>query len=321
MAEIIFATKETIKQPQGGLILLDQKPEDHILGGFGVFTGPAWEAFPDNHWTPFAPVAEMQRNRFGDVYGCVSFSRNSNLEFFNKRKYGEELNISDRLLVVGSGTIPGQGNGVATVAEWGRTHGFVREEECPYGPDMTIEEYYKPLTNELLVQAKKYLNLYEFGYKWLKDNKPTTLLTGLYFSPVQVSVEPYAYNNAGYIINSGQGYTHEVDIFDYEEGKCWWVFDSENLQFIKFDWNYQFSGPMIHNLTKKLMPKLYKQVGHPAIYSLDTETNTLVPFADGAVSGGKFFKTVYGVEDYKQLPIISVETLPYPVASWALTSI
>jgi hypothetical protein len=68
------------------------------------------------------------------------------------------------------------------------------------------------------------------------------------------------------------------------------------------------------------MPILYKKIGEPAIYALNTEDNVLVPFADGVVMGGKLFKTLYGTTNYSDLPRENVTELPYPIAPYQFTT-
>ena len=318
-----FATPETIKQPLGrGLIPSVLKPEDHIMGA-GVFTGPEWTILqPDGQWNAFEPQAELQRDAYGDTYACVSFSCNNVHEFLHNKLYGVALNKSDRFLAIGSGTVRGQGNSKSTVAEWNRTNGFVLEQFCPYDSNTTLDQFYSPINQDLKAQGFLALNTYLFGYKWLQDNSPANLKLGLTYSPVQVDVEgQYAFNAKGYVINGGGAYCHEVMIFGYEDGVCWYLFDSESLQWLKFDWGFKFGSPMIHSLTRKPMPILYKQNSSPAIYALDEEKKTLVAFADGAINGSELFKTLYGVSNFSQLKIIHVDVLPYQIAPYQFKTI
>lgn len=320
-----FATpKTTIYPKRKEKINPGQRPSDYVLGA----TGEEWEVLlEDGKWRNFAPIHELQVMIDGDlvydVYGCVGFSLNSDHEFIHKRRYGVEINKSDRFLVVGSGTKPYVGNTVVGVAEWDRLNGWVSESSYPFTKGIKLEEYYKTLMVELLKEGKNNLRVTEARYKWLGDNRPTTILQGLKYSPIQVSVEPYKYEN-NLIINSGNGYTHEVLIFDYEEGKEWWVFDSESNQFLKFAWNYNFGWPMIHSFKRtSMLPKIYKQIGSPALYALNEEDGVLVPFSDGVIAGGKLFKTLYGISSYADLPRVKTSTgtdwqiLPYPIATYS----
>ena len=319
---ITFATPDTIKQPSGGLIIDKPLEQDHVLGA--TETVIEWEKLvPDGHWRDFQPVSERQSSKYGNTFGCVGFSLNNIHEFIHRKRYNEEINKSDRFTVVGSGTIPGRGNTKRTVAEWSRKNGWVEEWRWPFNVDMTIEGYYnnRIIPPELVVLGLQKLRYTESGYQWLPDNSPKSLLNGLSFSPVQVDVEPYTFNSRNYVINTGQGYTHEVTVFDYEPDLCWWVYDSERDQYVKLDWKYNFGGPMIHYFKKKAMTiKLYKKIGEPAIYIKHWSLNLLIPFMSGYLAGGDLFKSLYNVEKYSDLEREDVEVLPFPVAPYGITT-
>lgn len=313
---ITFATIDKVIHPKGGLIVEPPQEQDHILGASGPDFGVLVE---DGQWGEYAPEPELQRNSSGDTYMCVSFSNNNISEFLIYKQYGELVNWSDIFLGKGSGTVRGRGNSKRTVAEWKRLNGYVLETDYPYTSTTTVDQAYAPLSATLLKKGISNLNFFTFNYKWLPDNSVQSLLNGLKLSPIQVDVEPYNFNDKGYISNSGAGYTHEVAIFGYESGKCWYVFDSESSQFLKFDWSYKFGSPMIHSVKKKVMTKLYKKNGSPAIYFLNPQSSTLVPYSDGVVPGGELFKIFFG--DYSLAPIERVDELPFPVASYSITTI
>ena len=78
-----FADPQNIKQPCGGLILEDRDERDHILGA-----AEEWEIInKKKRWRDFMPVFELQKNRRGDVWGCVGFSYNSAHEFIHIKRY------------------------------------------------------------------------------------------------------------------------------------------------------------------------------------------------------------------------------------------
>lgn len=309
-----FADPQNIKQPCGGLILEDRDERDHILGA-----AEEWEIInKKKRWRDFMPVFELQKNRRGDVWGCVGFSYNSAHEFIHIKRYGKEINKNDRFIVVGSGTIPNRGNGKRAVAEWGRKSFWIDEPIWPYTEDMTIEEYYNDgiVPQEFIDQAILLKSSYELQYQWLPGNTQKHILDGLQFSPVQVDVERYSFNNKGYIINTQTGFYHEVLIFDFEEDECWWVFDSETNQVLKFDWNYNFGSPMIHSLKKKNMTKIYKKKGQPALYFLNPKDEKLVSFSDGVISGGELFKTLFAEYYFDEY-----DELPYPIADYSIKTV
>jgi hypothetical protein len=309
-----FATKETLVQPVGGNLIVEPKLEqDHILGASGPEFAPL---VLDGHWVKHMPIAELQRNRFGDTYMCVTFSLNNIHEFLHKRLYGTEINKSDICLGVMSGTVRGQGNSKRAVVETNRTKGFVYEIDYPYTPEMTLDEVYAPISSDLLLKALGNLDHYEFGYKWLAANTPKAMIEGLKFSPLQVDVNSrYRMNGKDQVVwnKADPTYDHEVTVFDYEQGICWWVFDSESLQFIKFDWNYPFGSPMIHSLKKKMKIELYKKIGSPAIAVKHSSEPSMIAFSGGSVSGDDLFKSIYGVTDFSEIPITQVKEWPFPI--------
>lgn len=311
--EIVFATEENLIQPTGGLIVEERQEEDHVLGASGPdFT----ELVKDGQWGEFAPNPELQRNRFGDTFMCVSFSKNNINEMLINRMYGESYNFSDIFLGVGSGTIRGRGNSKRTVADWQRLNGFVLEGEYPYTSETTLDEAYQALTKELLAKGLKGLDQIAFAYKWLPDNGVQSIAKGLTFSPVQVDVlGSYKMNKNGYVVwdENNPVYAHEVAIFGYEEGKCWYVFDSESMQYIKFDWWYPFGSPMIHALKKTMNIQLLKKKGSPAICVKHHGEASLIAFSGGSVIGEELFKSIYGVDNFSQLPIKEVDEWPFPI--------
>jgi len=313
MNNIKFATPDEIRQPIGGLIVEPQLDNDHILGA----SGPDFEVLSeDGQWSNYAPNPELQRNRFGDTFMCVSFSNNNVHEFILQKRYGDIVDWSDIFLGKGSGTVRGQGNGKRTVAEWKRLNGFVQESDYPYTQDMTLDQVFAPIPTTILQKAKQNLEIYTFLYKWLSGNSKENILGGLRLSPVQVDVSgSYRTNSKGYIVwdKNNPVYSHEVVIFGYEKDECWYVFDSETMQFIKFDWSYPFGGPMIHSVKKKMNIKLYKKSGQSGIAVKHCSQPSMIVFSGGSVQGADLFKSLYGIKDFNQLEITEVPEWPFPV--------
>ena len=311
---LTFSTGEDIKQPKGGVILDDVDEKDHILGG--LLSGEEWEVLvKDGQWMNYIPDYELQRNRFGDLFGCVSFSLNNVHEMILKKRYDETVNKSDLFLMKISGTIQGQGNSVRAVAESNRLKGWVTEGRYPYTSEMTVSEAYRELTNDLLMEGKKGLDLYTFRWKWLNDNSTKSLKEGLTFSPIQVTIlGSYLENKKGYIIfdRNHPEYTHEVCIFGYEDGECWYVYDSENEQYLKFAWNYAFRSPAIHSVTKNMKIEIYKKKGQSGLAVKTYGEPSMIFFSGGDITAQTLFFSIYGVTDWKQIPIKEVNEFPFP---------
>lgn len=310
---LTFATKETLVLPTGGNLIPDsQEPQDHILGA----SGPEFAELTDGHWAKYLPMVELQRNRFGDTYMCVTFSLNNIHEFLHKRIYGTEINKSDICLGVMSGTTRGQGNSKRAVVETNRTKGFVFETDYPYTPEMTLDQVYTPVPASIVEKALKNLDVYDFGFKWLASNSPRANMEGLKLSPLQVDVNSrYRMNAKNQVAwnKADKTYDHEVTVFDFEPGVCWWVFDSETAQVLKFEWNYPFGSPMVHALKKKMKIELFQKIGSPAIAVKHIAEASMIAFSGGSVSGDSLFKSIYGVPDFASLPITQVKEWPYPI--------
>lgn len=322
--ELKFATPETVKQPTGGLILEERAETDYILGAFDP-KGLGQVLIEDGHWTPYLPVQEIQRVRDGDTYGCTGYSDNNVDEFIHKRKYGYEINISDMFVVVGSGNVRGVGNTMKAPAEFKRTKGLVFESDYAYSREMTLDEFYALIPKAIYDKAEQSLTVYKTGYLSVNGTGQQTLLEALKVSPNKVAIEGrYIFDADGRIRNDGSPYNHAVVLFDYvldSNGnvKEYWIFDSETEQFLRFRGDYAFLSPMVKFLEKKTF-MLYKKLGEPALYIKHWSENLLIPFSDGVVAGGDVFKTLYSVTSYKDLPRKDVDVLPYPVASYGIST-
>ena len=74
-------------------------------------------------------------------------------------------------------------------------------------------------------------------------------------------------------------------------------------------------------------PNLFKKKTSPAIYALNSEDGVLIPFSDGIITGGKLFKSLYGVLNIGMIPRVKDalgndwDELPYPVAEYGFKTI
>jgi len=193
---MITAKPNEVIMPKGGLLPFIEEVKDRILGGVNSRLGEILN--PEGNWFDFAPAPELQRNKYGDVYGCVSFSLDNILEILGLKQFNENTNRSDRFLVVGSGTIPGQGNSKKSVANWLIRNGYVTEDKYPYSEEMTIKEYYKkPMPDNLLKEGLVNKMKYDVTYEFLPDNSFKWISEGLKYSPLWVDVSPILLTTEG----------------------------------------------------------------------------------------------------------------------------
>ena len=286
----------------------------------------------DGQWDSWLPDYEIQRSQFWtkETYGCVSYSNNNSKEILFKRMFGYDINIDDRDLVVGSGTVFGIGNDIISVAEYHRKNGFILERANTTYQELEPSEYYKwERDEEAKKEAINSLELFTLGYELFSRESGTTvssakLIEGLKYAPIQVTVDGrYTYDENGCVCRNDIVYSHEVVLIGYVLNpdlsvKYWKVFDSSNDKIMKFCGSYRFGYPMINTLIPKNSMKLFRKKGQPAIYFLNPKDNKLVAYADGVLTGGDLFKILFS--EYKFAPTEVVDELPYPVADYEITT-
>lgn len=285
---ITFADHNALKQPVGGMKLEPQVPEDYVLGANDP-KNLGQIVVEDGHWAPFAPVVEIQKTKDGaDTYGCTGFSDNNCDEFIHKAKYGTEINISDKFVVVGSGTVRGIGNSMKGPAQFKHDKGFVMETDYPYAQDQTLDQFYATIQQAIYDKALENKKLYDSGYLFVNSAGQKALLDALKVSPIKIAVQGHYVADAnGRIMNIDYDYNHAVALFDYvldSNGNVeeWWIFCSETQQFLKFRGDYAFLSPMVKFLEKKIM--FIKLVGSSAIFLPNPQSpKKLVPYGDGDV--------------------------------------
>lgn len=203
-----------------------ESEKDHIFGA-----APLGEVLVDNgDWQPHLVEFETQRKSY-DGYICVSMANNNIEEMMHLRRYGVEVNRSDRWLGVASGTVPGRGNSHNKVADTKHKKGVVDEEDYPFTASMLGQEFYKPLTKEL----------WDLGLKWKIDREysyqkvnPGEFKEALRYSPLQVAVDSRTNRS-----NQVRGYDHSVVLTALDTKAH--IFDSYPGRHLEYDVDYPFS--------------------------------------------------------------------------------
>jgi len=301
---------------------------------------------PGGDWRPYLPTDEAQATRVFDPYNCTNMSFNNIVESIqillmlmanadpDIKLILEQLdcldenghpNFSDRALAKMSGTISGRGNSMDAVFDAVRVYGLVGEKFWPKTDQMGQEEFYKEVPQDVKDRALKFLEYFEFGYESLpyanfmvKYPTEASLNEALEYSPLWVCVDGnYEFDEDGRVGMMGKAisYNHATTLV----APGHWVFDSYEPFLKQFVADYKFGYVKSIHIKKK-RPMLYKVKNQPALYASSKEEKVMIPFADGVISGGKLFKALYGVDDYKTLPKItvdSVDDLPYPIATYS----
>lgn len=334
-----------------GLIFEPPQKQDWVLGGSPYKRDVL---FPEGDCEKYLPTPERQASRVYDPFSCVANSCHNCLEtilcYMMEKDPDVEIilksleildengkpNLSDRFLAKVSGTIPGRGNSLRAVAEAVRKFGFVSEKFWPKTDNMDEATYYAEIPDAVMKQAAKSLVYFEIHHENLMlendgvfYSSHEEMAKARKLSPLQVCVDGNYWNVDGLFgsENGGVGrtinYTHATCNFKADPGTTIEsIFDTYDPFKKKFVPDYPFGTPKLFFITKKkiMMPQLFKKNGEAAIYALDPLNKQLVPFSDGLVPGGEVFKTIYGTSDYEAIPRQNVDVLPYPVASYSITT-
>ena len=204
---------------------------------------------PDMNWENFLPPPERQSGRGVESMACVTFSFLNVLETLFKRKYNIDINFSDRFLAKADGTTT-NGNVQSRVVDTARKVGLVLEEDYPSDLDnFSWSEYYKPLTQDLLMKARAFLNDYEIGYEAV----PVTLASmreALKYSPLWVA--GYAWSPVGDIYYSNGNPNHCFVVYNIEQAiafkRAYDTYDPFNKKLAS---QYQLYYPKLITISKK----------------------------------------------------------------------
>lgn len=306
----LITNEQDLIQPVGNLVLEPLSETAHILGAAVQLE----EINPSGIWWDIEITPELQRlNNGQDLFNCVNNATNNVHEFIYKKRYGKEVNWSDIYSAILTGTVPGRGNSFENVFEKIRKNFCAWEHEFPTWYDKTVaENYARKIPDGLRKEVEARGKGFEIRYQFLNNSINETFNNALKISPITVAVEgQYIWKN-GRVVNSGTGYNHAVVYLGEKDGVKI-IFDSESNQVIPFDKNYRFASPAVHSIKKLNTMELIKKKGQPAIAVKVEQEDALMAFSDGVLAGGKLFKSLYGVDDYKTLPRLDVDEWPYPI--------
>lgn len=254
-------------------------PDQWVLGANSKISGP--KLMPGGHgWKAYLPPDELQNRNGLETYNCTNYGTLNCWETLAKRVFGVDFNWSERYTGVGTGTTQG-GNYPHKVAEIIRTEiGLIDEALLPFSADINEwEEYYSPnpMTQTFLTKGKAFLRKYKLGHDWVfvngtMEEKQAKIKEALEYSPVGVSVLAWKERKGKMWKNVGEQDSHWVELYDYEEGKCWYVFDHYDNTHKVLEWNYDF--------------------GYAKRYSIELLTETRVSFLQTLAN---FFRSFFAL--------------------------
>ena len=242
-----------MKEFNSGLIqLLHRSPLDFIAGDFSPLKWAERTNEEKGFWLNFIPVYEVQNDFNIDKMNCTTMATDNAIETDKKELDGKEINISDRFVTVLSGNTK-WGNYVNYPIEAIMKKGFVLENEYPEeykNLPTTWDEYYKPITVDLLIKGLKESDNYSFDYEFVDGvNDRDTLYQKLHEAPLKATVRYDSSANPEEILNPIGKHNHDILIVGAKYGSYWIIFDSYAWQrgwptLKRYAWNYQFGSVM-----------------------------------------------------------------------------
>jgi len=205
-----------------GLIIEALLPTDYVAGD-GRLSGRVINV--DGDWLPFIPKFEHQAPIF-ETNSCASQATLNSFEILHKYVFGEELNLSDRMLAKGSGTDPAKGNTPQRVAEWFRKNWSTFEEEWPMEGVKTVDEYYKEFPDLLYSKASIVKHNNEWGYEAIVNPTKLKLKENLTKGAICMSVALMPDENGVYYRPQGWMDTHFLTLLNVRPNGNYTILDS-----------------------------------------------------------------------------------------------
>lgn len=211
------------------------KEEDYVLGGersietkLGALSNEIIRE--DGQWDKFLPDYEPQRKSF-DTYGCTVFNGTNQVEIYEKAKFGEDNNYSDRAAYIMANIKP-PGADPKVFYEDTRKGGLLNEEDLSWDDSIdTLEKYSfpNPLPDRLIRKAKQWIDYRLFKHEYLPRGwngyvKTSVMKENLKKSPLAAAVQAWSFDGEKYV-RTGKD-THWTDIVGWYDNDDWKDYDS-----------------------------------------------------------------------------------------------
>jgi len=232
-----------------GLIVEDKRtPKDWILGGISGMDKIVLQV--DHNWDSFLPVYENQSFPWGDSMSCVTYSAWNAIETMAKRRYGIDINKSDRFTSKMSGTTA-QGNNFWNVAESiTRLHGAVEQASWPNDAATSFADFFKEIPAIIIEEGNKWLaGEYVIQREYVPDDV-NSLWEALQYGPIQVAIHAYGQLVNGIYQRTEEQGNHAVLLYGGVKDQHWRIYDHYDNKFKKLAWNTRFWGSMRYDFRK-----------------------------------------------------------------------
>lgn len=217
---------------------------------------------PGGHgWDAHIPSFESQNVGNVESFACTVFaSAKAWITLANRLKYTFPDNIAERFNAIVAGIVP-PGANPHDVAESMRTVGMIENKYLPFDKKIkSTEAFYqpKPMPEELIAEAKKLVQQYEFGHETIFNdpqyglrtlNKPAKLKEALSRGTVCLSVHAWKEDAQGFFYKDPTDLDqHWTFLVDYVEGEYWLVDDQYAPYEKKIRWETDFQTAEVYFL-------------------------------------------------------------------------
>lgn len=235
--------------------------EDHyVLGGLGDEEIPREVINTERDHIKFLPSFEdIQNQNSFESMNCTVYGTENGIQILEKEKYGIDKDYDERTVGIGAGTTQ-NGGSPHNVCEWIRNNGMT-SGILKFTSDInTWKEYYspKPLTQDILDEAEKWLEDRYFRHRWLfkggtLKSKQDILWDALLLCAPGVSVTAWKMRGGLYYKEVGEPDNHWCTLVAAKYGEYWVILDHYDKLLKKLEWDYDFGFAKQYYLKKKTM--------------------------------------------------------------------
>jgi len=217
-----------------GVLISTPSLTDYILGSTSTLIAPTGV----DNWAKYLPDPENQFNSKIDYLNCVTMSAMHSLEaqlnyllstkvfsdealnFFKQNKYlkNDRFDLSARFNAKMNGTDKIRGQYLNTAADHFKNDGCVPEAIWPAGGEITWDEYYKEIPQNIKDLAKKFKWFVNIAYQWVEGINVNSHT--LKSAPIQVATQICAGWHSGKIVQKchGQPIQHATLVYGIGAG-------------------------------------------------------------------------------------------------------
>jgi hypothetical protein len=264
-------------------------PKDYIFGGVSGIENQVLN--PDADWFAWLPPLEVQNDDWGDTMSCVSFAMTNAVEVILKKKYGVDVNFSERALAKMSGT-KRTGNTMSAVAETIRTQGLILEKHWPldYANVNSWDEFYKEIPEDILIKGKRFLDEYDIKWEWVFNHEKID--EALQYAPLVTAVYAYPDIKDGVFQPSERWPNHNMLLYDVDnQNGVFRFYDNYKNSWKAYSKDYKLGAIIKFSINKKeeIMPK----------YTFNN--NTLLQLVEGTGGFGLYLDGKIIIDDLDKI--------------------